>query len=148
MNPMKSMFQKIFISAGIIFLLVTLNSCAPGGGNSSCSPNVIEGGYQLKVSALSSTVFSFQLCTTPSTAGVFTVYGATLSGSLDQGSINVNASWRNKQITDARTAGAIFQVTFNASDNYFALYMDHPDGMGGYLLSNTTQLVSPHALPR
>ena len=139
---------KLHLAWVWVFLALNATACAPESSNSSCTPNVIESGYQLKVTALSSTVFSFQFCSTPSPSGVFSVYGANANTTLDQSFINVNASWRAKQITDARTAGATFQVTFNSSDNYFALYLDAPDGMGGYVLSNTTPLVSPHSLPR
>lgn len=112
----------------------------------SCTPNVNDTGLQLLVVNLGSNTYSFTLCAPSNPASVYTVYGATDIASLQTGSINVNASWRQMSITGTNSTGKSFQVTFHGSDNAFAIYQDVSNGSGGYNLDSTKPMVSPRAL--
>lgn len=133
----------------LIFILGCFQlSCGPNQGSNECGANVVDVGMQLKVTALSSNVMKFTLCADIDSSTVYTVYGGTSESSVAQASINVNASWRNPpHITSTTAVGNSFQVTFQGSDNFFAIYEDVSDGMGGHTLSSATVLVNARELP-
>lgn len=137
----------IFITLYGAFILT---HCGPGTSTGNCTPNVIDSGLQLKVTALGSNAnaYSFELCApASSSSAVYTVYGGTTESSVSPSGISINAAWRNQQITGATSPGNTFQVTFTSSDNYFAIYQDQKQSDGTYALSTTTIMVAPRKIP-
>lgn len=147
-----SLKTSLILAFASLTLLVT--RCGPGGygngnnGYSYCTPNVINAGMQLLVQPLvaGSNIYSMTLCSDAAPQAVFTVYGGVSESSVTLGTINVNAAMRSPHISDALSAGTTFQVTFQSSDNYFAIYQDVFSG-ANYVFDASSPMITPHRLP-
>ena len=133
-------------------LLFMFTHCGPNSGTetSTCTPNVIDSGLQLYVSALNTNTYQMQLCAAPGSSKVFTVYGAAAAAALaDDGSLNTSLSKREPVhiSINGGVTGSSFQITFNSTDNYFAIFQDRSFGSGEYVLDSSNILVHAHRLP-
>lgn len=140
--------MKKILAFAVVLLISSRCGQVNQGGNSGCSPNVIDTGLTMVVTQLGTNTYQFALCLQSSPANaVYTVYGSSDQTSLEAAQINTQTAWRQAQITGTNSAGSVFQVTFRSSDNFFAIYQDASNGSGGFTFSTSNSMVRPRSLP-
>jgi hypothetical protein len=144
--------KRISYFAILILTLFSVNRCGPAGsmgdGGSTCTPNVIDSKMSLLVTPLGGNVYSFQTCSSSvQPTATFSVYGGPDSNSISQNNFNARGAIRNQNISQLNGSTQPFQVTFQNSDVYFAIYQDQMTGNGPFLDDSGAPIVSPHRLP-
>jgi len=127
----------------LFLLLVTLafiyQGCGPSGEESVCSANFTGSGLSLFVDHIQDTSYRFTLCENSQPPGaVYSIFGVNKESSLS--ALDPTSSARESHLGDASDAGDQYQVTFENTDIWFAVYEDEESG-GSFIHSTSNELI-------
>jgi hypothetical protein len=134
---MNRLLKLIAVLSSLVAALVLSRCGGKGEGVGTCNATHVGNGVTISMTQIAGNSYKITLCNDIQSRNTYTVYGGIGSSSITPSMITT-ASIRLHPVANARTVGSVYQVEFNSSDTWFAIYLDTNTSQ----IDTTTLLVS------